>query len=97
MFEATGTDAIHRIKNPPGIRGMGPSRNPDIEINVETGDVGIEGGDGNVVDNIDEYLDPHSSPSPIGPSIDWGPLVAVGVGVLLVGVAGNAVKAPGTG
>jgi len=53
-------------------------RNPDVEINTETGEVRIKGRDGEVIENLDTYLNIAQS-TYSGPQIDWS---AVGAGSL---------------
>ncbi|MEZ5253711.1 MAG: RICIN domain-containing protein [Microthrixaceae bacterium] len=48
------TDAIHDAKadlNPSGRR-----KNPDVEINIENGDIRVLGGNGDVIGNLNDYL-----------------------------------------
>ncbi len=54
------TDAIHAVKNQPGWRGLGVSRNPDVVVDINTGEVYPEQSDGSPADdsigNIYDYL-----------------------------------------
>lgn len=87
--------AIENLKGSPGARvrgGSGPRRNPDIEINVDTGDVRIKGGDGDVVDNLHDYLDEYRELPASRPGVDWGPLVGA-VGAILV-IVGTVAASP---
>ncbi len=87
-------DAIHKIKR----KGVvpGPKKNPDVEVNTETGEVRIKGGNGDSIGNIDdtmsEILFPGSTIQPgsrtyASPKFDpasTGAAIVEGVGLVLI-------------
>ncbi|QWT24383.1 hypothetical protein KPL76_02965 [Subtercola sp. PAMC28395] len=78
--------AIERLKQDGGVIG-GKRSNPDVEIDLDNGDVRIKGGDGESIGNLDDYL--HSASLPNNPvKVDQnqvGVVVAVVV-IVIVGV-----------
>ncbi|MDQ1111250.1 RHS repeat-associated protein [Microbacterium testaceum] len=84
-------DAVHGVKND-GMLG-GRRSNPDVEVDTETGDVRIKGGDGDVIGNVGEYLNPSMSAPPRVVQIDWGTTIgAVIIGTVVV--VGGIVSSP---
>ncbi|WP_162243163.1 MULTISPECIES: RHS repeat-associated core domain-containing protein [unclassified Leifsonia] len=81
-------NAIEDLKQDGGKFG-GKRRNPDVEINTETGDVRIKGGgDGESIGNLDDYLNSTAS-SMEPPQFDWnaaGVTVGTAVAVAIAGI-----------
>jgi len=83
-------DAIHSIKKELKIGGK--LRNPDVEVNTETGDVRIKGGDGEPIGNLDDYMGTWQNRS----TIDWSEFGrSVGAGlVTVVVIIGGIIVSP---
>ena len=70
-------DAIHAAKD--DLRPtLGKRRNPDIEVNVDTGEIGVKGGSGQVIGNFNDYLrsSGHSA-------VVFGAAASIGIGGLI--------------
>ena len=81
--------AIENLKGSASVRTSGGRRsNPDVEVNLDNGDVRIQGGDGEVVDNLHDYLNPTIVHEPHGPSINWGPIIGLGAAGALILLGG---------
>jgi RHS repeat-associated protein len=84
-------DAIHKAKRELKLRGVGQRKNPDVEIEINSGNIRIKGGPGEVEGNLDDYLSGNNF-SRVGvqvPAINWGAVLqGIGVGALAVGVIG---------
>ncbi|WP_157550001.1 RHS repeat domain-containing protein [Microbacterium sp. Leaf161] len=84
--------AIHELKDE--LKYPGARKNPDVEVNIETGEVRIKGGDGEPVGNLDDYFEEsHWAPPQQGPTIDIGAATA-GVMIGLLAVVGFIASAP---
>lgn len=86
--------AIHQAKDE-GVVFGGRRGNPNIEIDTRNGDIRIEGGDGEVTGNLDDYFESSSSPvfSAYQPIPSPSPEV-VGVVIVVAGVILAVLAAP---
>ncbi|KAA0962290.1 RHS repeat-associated core domain-containing protein [Microbacterium sp. ANT_H45B] len=86
--------AIHELKDE--LKYPGAKKNPDVEVNIETGEVRIKDGDGEPVGNLDDFFEEtRSAPTRQKPVIDVG-AATVGVMIGLLVIAGYIVSGPAT-